>query len=110
MLLEELWEARYPVAIRSWYENWENLSTFFKFDNEIRKVIYTTNTVEGFHRQIRKVTKAKGAFSSDKAVMKIIYLASQRITERWTMPLHNWRLALSQLFILFEDRIKLFLK
>ena len=104
--LDEKWGKKYPVPISSWYNNWENLSTFFKFDAHIRKVIYTTNSVEGFHRQVRKVTKTKGAFTSDNALLKLVYLVVQNISDKWTMPLHNWNLTLSQLFIMFEERIK----
>lgn len=108
--LDEKWGKKYPVPISSWYNNWENLSTFFKFDAHIRKVIYTTNSVEGFHRQVRKVTKTKGAFTSDNALLKLVYLVVQNVSEKWTMPIHNWNLTLSQLFIMFEDRIKLHLQ
>jgi len=106
ILLDEKWGKKYPVPIQSWYANWENLSTFFRFDAHIRKVIYTTNTVEGFHRQVRKVTKTKGAFTSDNALLKLVYLVVQRVSEKWTMPLRNWSLTLSQLYIMFEDRLK----
>lgn len=105
-LLEEKWGEKYPVPIHSWYHNWENLSTFFRYDADIRKVIYTTNTVEGFHRQVRKVTKTKGAFTSDTALLKLVYLVVQNVSEKWTMPLHNWSLTLSQLYIRFEDRMR----
>ena len=107
ILLDEKWGKKYPVPIQSWYANWENLSTFFRFDAHIRKVIYTTNTVEGFHRQVRKVTKTKGAFTSDNALLKLVYLVVQRVSEKWTMPLRNWSLTLSQLYIMFEDRLKI---
>jgi len=103
--LDQKWGKKYPVPVQSWYNNWENLSTFFKYDAQIRKVIYTTNTVEGFHRQVRKVTKTKGAFTSDTALLKLVYLAVLKISEKWTMPLHNWNLTISQLYIMFEDRI-----
>ena len=106
MLLDEKWGKKYPVPVQSWYSNWENLSTFFRFDAHIRKVIYTTNTVEGFHRQVRKVTKTKGAFTSDNALLKLVYLVVQKVSEKWTMPLQNWSLTLSQLYIMFEDRLK----
>jgi len=106
ILLDEKWGKKYPVPIQWWYANWENLSTFFRFDAHIRKVIYTTNTVEGFHRQVRKVTKTKGAFTSDNALLKLVYLVVQRVSEKWTMPLRNWSLTLSQLYIMFEDRLK----
>jgi putative transposase len=108
--LEEKWGRKYPVPLQGWLNNWENLSTFFKYDAHIRKVIYTTNIVEGFHRQVRKVTKTKGAFTSDNALLKLVYLVVQRVSEKWTMPLHNWRLTLSQLYIRFEDRLKVHLK
>jgi putative transposase len=107
--LEEKWGKKYPVPLQGWFTNWENLSTFFKYDAQIRKVIYTTNTVEGFHRQVRKVTKTKGAFTSDTALLKLVYLVVQRLTDKWTMPLHNWKLTLSQLYIMFEDRLKVHL-
>jgi transposase-like protein len=106
MRLEEKWGKKYPVPIASWYNNWEHLSTFFKYDAHIRKVIYTTNIVEGFHRQVRKVTKTKGAFTSDNALLKLVYLVVSRISEKWTMPLHGWNLTLSQLYIMFEERLK----
>jgi putative transposase len=107
--LDEKWGKKYPVPLQGWYNNWEHLSTFFKYDTAIRKVIYTTNMVEGFHRQVRKVTKTKGAFTSDNALLKLVYLVVQRVSEKWTMPLHNWRLTLSQLYIMFEDRLKVHL-
>lgn len=103
--LDEKWGKKYPVPVQSWYNNWENLSTFFKYDAHIRRVIYTTNAVEGFHRQVRKVTKTKGAFTSDIALLKLVYLVVQNISEKWTMPMHNWSLTLSQLYIMFDDRI-----
>jgi putative transposase len=107
--LDEKWGKKYPVPLQGWYSNWEHLSTFFKYDAAIRQVIYTTNIVEGFHRQVRKVTKTKGAFTSDTALLKLVYLVVQRVSEKWTMPLHNWRLTLSQLYIMFEDRLKVHL-
>lgn len=105
--LEKKWGEKYPKIIESWQRNWEKLSTYFKYPEPIRRLIYTTNTIEGFHRQIRKVTKAKGAFTSDMALLKLMYLAQERITEKWTQPLWNWNQILGQLVILFPDRIKL---
>lgn len=107
--LDEKWNKKYPVPIQSWYNNWGTLSTFFEYDDQIRKVIYTTNSVEGFHRQVRKVTKTKGAFTSDNALMKLVYLVVLNISEKWTMPLHNWSLTLSQLYVIFGERLKLHL-
>lgn len=106
LALEEKWAKKYPVAVQSWLNNWQYLSTFFAYDQEIRRVIYTTNTIEGFHRQIRKVTKTKGAFTSDLALMKMIYLVVERLSKKWTAPLRNWALALSQLYIMFGERMK----
>jgi transposase-like protein len=105
--LAEKWEHKYPLVIDSWQRNWEKLSTYFKYHQAIRKLIYTTNTIEGYHRQIRKVTKTKGAFTSDMALLKLIFLASQNIEKKWTMPLNNWSLSISQLNIFFPDRSNL---
>lgn len=106
-LLEAKWGTKYGVAIESWFKNWENLSSFFEYDGEIRKLIYTTNPIEGFHRQVRKVTKTKGAFTSDTALMKLVYLVVQRIQEKWTMPLRNWGQTLTQLNIIFGERLQI---
>lgn len=105
--LEKKWEKKYPAVIKSWRNNWHKLSTFFKYPPAIRKLIYTTNTIEGYHRQIRKVTKTKGAFPSDMALLKLIYLASERIEEKWSMPLANWGVTAQQLSIIFGERMKL---
>jgi putative transposase len=105
--LEESWGKKYPVVIKSWNENWEELSAYFQYDEPIRKLIYTTNAVEGFHRQVRKVTKTKGAFTSDMALLKLIYLATENISKKWTQPVHNWALTVQQLCIKFEGRFDL---
>lgn len=105
--LQEKWGKKYPVVIESWRRNWEKLTTYFQYSDAIRKLIYTTNTIEGFHRQVRKVTKTKGAFTSDMALLKLIYLATQNIQKKWTQPLHNWSITISQLSIKFGDRLKL---
>lgn len=101
------WGKKYPLIIKSWRDNWELLSNFFKFTKDIRRVIYTTNTIEGFHRQLRKVTKTKGAYPNDIALLKTLYLAYEQISKKWNMPLQNWALTLSQLSIQFEGRLKL---
>lgn len=105
--LEEKWGKKYPIVIKSWRTNWTCLSTYFDYTPEIRRLIYTTNTVEGFHRQIRKVTKTKGPFTSDMALLKIIYLAYCQIKKKWTTPLKNWALTIQQLSIRFGDRVKI---
>ena len=105
--LDQKWGKKYPLVINSWRNNWGKLSTYFKYDPVIRKLIYTTNTIEGFHRQVRKVTKSKGAFPSDMALQKLIYLAYLNIRKKWTQPLQNWSLTISQLAIWFEGRFTL---
>jgi len=104
--LKEKWNKKYPMVISSWEKNWPKLSTYFKYPAGIRKLIYTTNTIEGYHRQIRKVTKNKGVFTSDMALLKLMYLATERISRKWTAPLHNWWVSASQLKIIFGDRMK----
>ena len=103
----EKWSKKYPIVIASWHRNWEKLTTYFSYPQAIRKLIYTTNTIEGYHRQIRKVTKTKGAFTSDMALLKLIYLATKNIEKKWTQPLQNWSITISQLSIIFENRISL---
>ncbi len=103
--LAEKWSKKYPVVIRSWQDNWHKLSTYFKYPEHIRRIIYTTNTIEGFHRQVRKVTKNKGVFPNDDALLKLVYLAHRNISKKWTQPLQNWSLTASQLSIHFEGRM-----
>lgn len=105
--LEEKWGKKYPMVIRSWQSKWDLLSAYFKYSPEIRRLIYTTNPIEGFHRQVRKYTKTKSAFTSEGALIKLIYCAYQRIKEKWNQPLHNWALTISQLDIYFEGRLKI---
>ncbi len=103
----EKWSKKYPIVTDSWNNNWEKLSTYFKYSESIRRLIYTTNTIEGFHRQVRKVTKTKGSFTNDMALLKLIYLATINISKKWTQPLQNWSLTISQLSIIFGERLKL---
>jgi putative transposase len=103
--LADKWGDKYAVAIRSWENNWEDLSTFFAFPSEIRRLIYTTNSVEGYHRQLRKVTKAKSVFPTPAAVRKLLFLANRDILKKWIMPIQNWPLILNQLVIRFEGRL-----
>ena len=105
--LEEKWGDKYPMVIKSWQSNWEHLSHYFQYSGEIRRLIYTTNAIEGFHRQVRKFTKTKGAFTSEMALFKLIYCACQKIAEKWTAPLQNWALTISQLHVYFEGRLNL---
>lgn len=107
LLLEEKWQDKYAAAIRSWQNNWEELSVYFDYPKEIRRLIYTTNAVEAYHRQLRKVTKNKGSFPTEQALRKLLYLATVNITKKWSAPLHNWPLILNQLAIRFDGRIKI---
>ena len=97
----------YPIVIKSWRDNWERLSAYFQYSQHIRRIIYTTNTVEGYHRQLRKVTKNKGVFTSDTALEKLVYLAFTRIRKKWTQPVQNWGKTAQQLAILFPERFKI---
>lgn len=108
--LSEKWKKKYPVVIESWQRNWDKLSTYFDFTGPIRKLIYTTNPIEGYHRQIRKVTKNKGAFPNEMSLLKLTYLATKRIEQKWTSPLSNWGLTVQQLAIKFEGRLDLDIK
>lgn len=105
--LDEKWGKKYPMVLRSWQSKWDNLSTYFKYSYDIRRLIYTTNPVESCHRQIRKFTKSKGAFTSEGALFKLVYCACQKIKEKWSMPIQNWALIISQLDIYFPGRLKM---
>lgn len=105
--LEAKWASKYALGVKSWRNNWPELSTMFKYPPEIRTLIYTTNAIENFNRQLRKVTKTKSAFVSDDALMKILYLATMNITEKWTLPIRNWGTILDHLSIYFGDRVEL---
>ncbi len=103
--LDEKYGKKYPAVIASWQNNWEHLSAYFKYSSEIRRVIYTTNAIEGFHRQVRKYTKTKGAFTSENALFKLVFCAINRIRKKWTQPVQNWALTASQLHIHFGNRM-----
>ena len=110
LALEELsqkWGQKYPMVIKSWQSNWDELSAYFAYCEPIRKLIYTTNAVEGYHRQLRKVTKTKGAFSSDMALLKLVYLATKNIEKKWKGSLQNWGQTVQQLSIKFAGRLTL---
>jgi putative transposase len=102
--MAERWSERYPIAVRSWESNWEDLATMFEYPSEIRRLIYTTNSIEGYNRQLRKVTKTKGAFPTDDAVRKLLFLANRDITRKWTAPVPNWARIRNQLAIRFAGR------
>lgn len=101
----EKWGAKYPLIVRSWENNWAELSTFFKYPPEIRKIIYTTNTIESYHRQLRKVTKGKSIFPNDEALLKSLYMATQDVLRKWTGRIQNWSQILLQLSVYFPERV-----
>jgi transposase-like protein len=103
--LEEKWGQKYPIVIKSWRKKWPDLSVYFKYPADIRRVIYTTNAIEAVHRQFRKLTKTKGAFPNENSLLKLLYMGIQNASKKWTMPLQNWNLTLSQLSIYFEGRL-----
>ena len=105
--LELKWGEKYPIVIKSWRDKWDNLTHYFKYTADIRRIIYTTNTVEGYHRQVRKVTKTKGVFPNDDAIFKLVYLAYRNIKKKWTMPIANWGQTAQQLAIAFDDRFQI---
>ncbi|RRH50126.1 IS256 family transposase, partial [Clostridioides difficile] len=104
-LLEEKWGNQYAIALRSWRSNWNELATYFKYPQEIRTLIYTTNSMESYNRLLRKVTKSKSIFPLDDSLHKSLYLATMDISERWTQKIRNWTQILAHLSIYFEERI-----
>jgi len=103
---ESKWAGRYPLILRSWQANWAEIATFFKYPPEIRKIIYTTNMIESYHRQLRKVTKGKSIFPNDDALLKMLYMATQDVLRKWTGRIQNWGQVLLQLSVYFPDKVK----
>jgi putative transposase len=104
--LDEKWGKKYPIIFESWRNKWDNLSNYFKYAEPIRKVIYTTNIIESVHRQFRTLTKTKGAFPNDNSLLKLLFAGIQNAEKKWTMPIRNWSLTISQLNIHFKERLK----
>lgn len=102
---EEKWKGKYSYAMKSWRDNWQNLSTFFKYPPEIRRIIYTTNAIENFNRRLRKVTKNKSSFPTDNSLIKILYMIVMDVSEKWTMPIRDWGIIINQLRIYFGERM-----
>lgn len=102
---DQKWGKRYPAVIRSWRRNWDGLSTFFDYPYEIRRIMYTTNIIESYHSQLRKITKSKRVFPNDEALLKLLYLITKRISDKWSAPIGNWKKAFAQLAILYEERL-----
>lgn len=103
--LEEMWGKKYPSMVKSWLDNWELLCNYYKYPDAIRRRIYTTNPIESFHSQLRKVTKSKRVFSSDMSLMKLLYLVQENISKKWDTPVQDWKLTYSQMLIIFGDRL-----
>jgi transposase-like protein len=103
--LNDRWNEKYPYMVKSWITNWSRLSCYFKYPKEIRRVMYTTNIIESFHSQLRKITKTKRVFTSDQSLLKLLYLIYQNLKEGWTGPMNGWKVTFAQLMILFEDRM-----
>lgn len=104
---EEKWGKQYPQIAKSWYNNWDNLMIFLQYPEAIRRIIYTTNSIESLNNQLRKVTKNKRVFPSDESVFKTLYLTIEYITRKWSMPIQNWNEAMAHFLIKFEDRIQI---
>ncbi|MEJ8590364.1 transposase, partial [Riemerella anatipestifer] len=101
------WNDKYSYAVKSWRDNWDELTAFYEFPIEIRKIIYTTNLIENLNGKIRKYTKNKLSFPTDEAVMKSTFLALREATKKWSKPIHNWGLILNQFLTIFEQRVQL---
>lgn len=106
---DEKWGKKYPYAVKVWQNNWDGIKTMFEYSPEIRHVIYTTNAIEGFNNGVKRITKTKNSFMSDESLFKLLYLVSQDITKKWTMPIPNWSLIFNQLLIYFEERLEKYL-
>ncbi|WP_411502736.1 IS256 family transposase [Brevibacillus centrosporus] len=107
---EQAWGSKYPLMVRSWRNNWDEIATFFKYPPEIRKLIYTTNVIESYHRQLRKVTKGKAMFPTDDALLKMLYLVTMDVLRKWTGRVQNWGQILLQLSVFFEDRVQPYIR
>jgi len=103
---EQRWDGKYPNISRSWRNNWQNVSTLFNYPEDIRKAIYTTNAIESLNSVIRKAIKKRKLFPHDDSAKKVIYLAIEQASKKWTMPIRNWKTALNRFMIEFEDRLK----
>jgi len=101
----EKWDEKYPQISKSWRSHWVNLNTLFSYPEDIRKAIYTTNAIESLNSVIRKATKRRKLFPTDNSAKKVIYLAVQAASKKWTMPIRNWKLAMNRFMIEFEDRL-----
>ena len=103
--VKDKWNHKYGIVVDSWYNNWDKLSTYFKYSPEIRRIIYTTNALEGFNRQLRKFTKIRTVFPTDESLRKSLYFATEQVMRKWISPVPNWGITLAQLTIMFKDKI-----
>jgi len=108
--LEKKWGEKYPIVINSWKNNWNELSAYFEYTEPVRRIIYTTNTIEGFNRQIRKITKTKGGFNNDDSLKKLVYLVYRNISKKWQKTVPNWAEIISQFGIIFQERLEPYLR
>ena len=99
------WGDKYGAIVKLWKENWERVIPFFAFPEEVRRVVYTTNAVESLHMSMRKIIKNRGSFPNEEAALKLLYLALERASKKWTRPVQDWKGALNRFAILFEDRV-----
>ena len=106
VIFSEKWDSKYPQISRSWNSHWENLNTLFRYPEEIRRAIYTTNAIESLNSVIRKAVKKRKLFPTDEAATKVVYLAIQEASKKWSMPIRNWKLALNHFLIEFDERLK----
>lgn len=102
-----MWDDKYPTISKSWINHWDNVIPFFDYPEDIRKAIYTTNAIEALNRSFRKIIKTRGAFPTDESIFKLLYLALQKASKKWTMPIHNWKAAVNRFIIYFEGRVPL---
>ena len=109
-ILEEKWADKYLLAVKSWRVNWNELATFYKYPPELRKLIYTTNIIEAYHRQLRKVTKTKSVFTNDEALLKTLYLITSDVMDQWTCRVQYWTSIVTHFSIYFEDRFNKYLQ
>lgn len=106
-VFKEKWDKKYPQISKSWQDNWVELTAYFKYPEELRRIIYTTNAVEGFHRMLRKITKTKTSYPTDESLKKSIFLAISEISKKWNSPIRDWGTIVGQLMVFFDDRIDL---
>ena len=105
LIFSEKWDKKYPAISRSWHKNWSNIITIFDYPDEIRKIIYTTNAIESLNSAIRKSINNRKFFPNDQSALKVVYLAIQKASQKWTMALHDWRAAINRFAIEFEGRV-----